>query len=140
MILLDTDHISEFERGASSVAKRLRDRLRQSTEQKAVSIVSVEELMRGWLTRIHQERNPVRQIVTYERLQSLVNSLSKWIILSWDMNAATTLLSLKNAKPRLGTMDLKIASIAIANDALLLSRNLRDFQQVPGLRVENWLD
>ena len=36
-------------------------------------------------------------------------------------------------------MDIKIASIAIANDALVLSANLRDFELVPGLRVENWL-
>ena len=37
-------------------------------------------------------------------------------------------------------MDLKIAAIALAHDALLLSANLRDFQAVPDLRVENWLD
>lgn len=40
---------------------------------------------------------------------------------------------------RIGSMDIKIASIAIANDALVLSANLRDFELVPGLRVENWL-
>ena len=39
-----------------------------------------------------------------------------------------------------GTMDLKIAAIAISHNALLLSRNLLDFQKVPGLRVEKWLD
>jgi tRNA(fMet)-specific endonuclease VapC len=37
-------------------------------------------------------------------------------------------------------MDLKIACIALAHEALLLSRNLVDFEKVPGLRVENWLD
>jgi tRNA(fMet)-specific endonuclease VapC len=37
-------------------------------------------------------------------------------------------------------MDLKIASIALAHDATLLTRNTRDFAQVPGLRIENWLD
>jgi predicted nucleic acid-binding protein len=36
-------------------------------------------------------------------------------------------------------MDLKISATALAKDALLLSANLHDFQQVPGLRVENWL-
>jgi tRNA(fMet)-specific endonuclease VapC len=37
-------------------------------------------------------------------------------------------------------MDLKIAAIALSHEALLLSRNLRDFNSVPDLRVENWLD
>jgi tRNA(fMet)-specific endonuclease VapC len=36
-------------------------------------------------------------------------------------------------------MDLKIAAIALANDALVLSANLREFGRVPGLRVEDWL-
>jgi tRNA(fMet)-specific endonuclease VapC len=40
----------------------------------------------------------------------------------------------------IGTHDLKIAPIALVNDATLLSANLRDFEQVPGLRVENWLE
>ena len=36
-------------------------------------------------------------------------------------------------------MDLKIAAIARVYDALLLASNLRDFERVPGLKVENWL-
>ena len=47
--------------------------------------------------------------------------------------------ALKQARTRVGTMDLKIASIAMANTATLLSRNLSDFERVPGLRVEDWL-
>lgn len=35
-------------------------------------------------------------------------------------------------------MDVRIASIVLANDALLISRNLRDFERVPGLGVEDW--
>jgi len=49
------------------------------------------------------------------------------------------MIVLRRAKVRIGTMDLKIASIALVHDALLLSANLRDFRQVPGLEVENWL-
>ena len=37
------------------------------------------------------------------------------------------------------TMDLKIAAIALVNDATLLTANKRDFEQVEGLRFENWL-
>jgi tRNA(fMet)-specific endonuclease VapC len=41
-------------------------------------------------------------------------------------------------KIRIGTMDLKIAAIALAHGATLLSRNLVDFKKVPGLTVEDW--
>ncbi len=36
-------------------------------------------------------------------------------------------------------MDLKIASVALVNEALLLTANRKDFEKVPGLRFENWL-
>jgi tRNA(fMet)-specific endonuclease VapC len=35
-------------------------------------------------------------------------------------------------------MDLKIASIALANDATLLTRNTKDFEKVHALRIEDW--
>ena len=45
----------------------------------------------------------------------------------------------KNLK-KIGLADLLIASISLANDALLVIRNLRHFRQVPNLRIENWAD
>jgi tRNA(fMet)-specific endonuclease VapC len=37
-------------------------------------------------------------------------------------------------------MDLKAACMVIANNALFLTANRRDFEKVPGLRFENWLE
>ena len=42
------------------------------------------------------------------------------------------------AKIRVGTMDLKIAAIALANDSTLLTRNIQDFSKVPDLKIEDW--
>jgi len=35
-------------------------------------------------------------------------------------------------------MDLKIAAIVLVHGAKLLSRNLKDFRQIPNLDVEDW--
>jgi hypothetical protein len=45
---------------------------------------------------------------------------------------------LRARKIRMSTMDLRIACIAIINDRILLTRNFRDFEKVPELRLENW--
>jgi tRNA(fMet)-specific endonuclease VapC len=47
---------------------------------------------------------------------------------------------LRSQKVRVPTIDLKLSAITLVNNALWLSANLSDFQRVPGLRVENWLD
>jgi tRNA(fMet)-specific endonuclease VapC len=61
-------------------------------------------------------------------------------ILLFDERAADQFEALRAAKIRVGTMDLKIAAIALVKPVLLRSANRGDFGQVPGLRVENWLE
>jgi tRNA(fMet)-specific endonuclease VapC len=102
-------------------------------------IISVEEQFRGWLAQIHWQHDPHERIATYQRLQWRIAFFAAWHVLPWDADAAHTLQELRRQRIRIGTMDLKIASIVLAHDATLLSRNLRDFHQVPNLRVEDWL-
>jgi tRNA(fMet)-specific endonuclease VapC len=59
-------------------------------------------------------------------------------LLDFDDRAAAEFRRLKAAKIKIGTMDLRIASIVLANDATLITMNLRDYQQVPDLKVEDW--
>ena len=106
----------------------------------AVSIVSVEEQMRGWLAAIARERQARRQVFGYGEFARLFDYFRAFTILLFDDTATDQFDNLRAAKIRLGTMDLKIAAIALVNKALLLSANRRDFEQVPGLRVENWLN
>lgn len=59
-------------------------------------------------------------------------------VLPFDESAAVKYQELRK-KSRIGTMDLKIASIVVANGATLLTKNSVDFQRVPGLKFEDWL-
>ena len=140
MILLDTDHFSAFQRRGVR-ADTLRDRMRDRAEETfALTIVTAEEEMRGWIAAIHRAPAGPEQVRFYDSLLALFRSLGKWTVIPFDAIAAKRFLDLKRQGIRVGTMDLKIAAIALAHDAMLLPANLRDFQAVPDLRVENSLD
>jgi tRNA(fMet)-specific endonuclease VapC len=142
VILLDTDHLSLVKYVDSDRGRRLADRLRALPADAvvAVSIVTVEEQMRGWLSAIAKERQARRQVRPYAELIGLFEYFRKYNIVPFDDQAAERFEDLRAAKLRLGTMDLKIAATALVNQATLLSANRSDFGKVPGLRVEKWLD
>ncbi len=139
MLILDSDHLTMLERRnpeAESLARKLAD----SGQPVATTIVCVEEQLRGWLVRVSVARTEDALLLAYQRLHRRINELSDLPIVPWQPAAAELFRQWRQQKLRVSTMDLRIAAIALANDAMLLSRNLRDFERVPGLKVENWLD
>ena len=140
MIILDTDHFTVLRYPEHSQYGLLSAKMRESPDPHFVTTaVSVEEQMRGWLAAIRRAHRVHDQILYYTRLVGMVRFVSKWQILPFNEPAADRFESLRKQYVRIGTQDLKIASIALEVGALLLSANLRDFERVPGLRVENWL-
>lgn len=140
MIVLDTDHISVLRYPENPIYARLESRLDMSPDDDFVTTaITIEEQMRGWLASIARQRKVHDQILYYTRLTGLVEFFSEWPLLPFNEPAADRFEALRAQGIRIGTMDLKIAAIALEADSLLLSANLRDFQQVPGLRVEDWL-
>jgi tRNA(fMet)-specific endonuclease VapC len=83
-----------------------------------------------------------RESLEAQRLETRLSALSQddiaTTIVSYDEKAAAEFERPRQAKIRIGTMDLKIAAIALANNATLLTRNLSDFGKVPDLRAEDW--
>ena len=64
--------------------------------------------------------------------------LSVFEVLQFTEAARSIYQDLKFQRIRIGTQDLRIASIVLAHEGILLSRNARDFDKVPNLIVENW--
>jgi tRNA(fMet)-specific endonuclease VapC len=138
MLLLDTDHVTLLDRGGPE-GHNIRTRLASiPKEEVAASIISYEEQMRGWLSVINSMRGVDRQIDGYRRLERLLEFYCETPLLPFDAKAVEQFQRLWVTRIRIGTMDLKIAAIAIANDATLLTRNLSDFSKVPDLRIEDW--
>lgn len=138
MLILDTDHMSALDRGWP-IGVALRTRLEAGSVPFGTTVVTCEELLRGRLAQLARCKDLDQLATLYDRLQERIRSLAPWLTLPWDANAAGILRQLQERRINIGTMDLRIASIVIANGATLLSRNLRDFERVPNLLVEDWL-
>ena len=138
MYLCDTDHMSLIEHGGT-LFDRIKARLRTVPQDDvATTIISYEEQMRGWLARIAQITAPERQISVYVELKRQLRNYCDIAVIEYDAKVVIEFKRLRQEGIRIGTMDLKIASIAIANDATVLTRNTQDFSRVPNLKFEDW--
>lgn len=137
-LILDTDHLTLLERGGSG-ALALEMRLDPIPESEIVTtIITYEEQMRGWLSHAAQASTTDKLITAYARLSRHVDTFTNFTIYPFDAAAAEQYEALRRRRIRIGTQDLKIAAICLAQDAMLLTRNLKDFNKIPGLRAEDW--
>jgi tRNA(fMet)-specific endonuclease VapC len=139
MVVLDTDHLSILEWGRAP-SDNLRQRLGQLSDQEVfATIVSFEDQTRGWLSYMARAKNLHSQVEAYRRLKRHLDTYRSIPVLDFDELAAVEFSRLRRLKLRIGTFDLKIASIAVSNGATLLTRNKADFERIPGLTIENWI-
>jgi tRNA(fMet)-specific endonuclease VapC len=138
MFLLDTDHLSIADQDTVEGFNLGRRLAAVPPDEVAVTIVTYEEQMRGWLAYLARARTASQQVEAYRRLRTHVERYRKIPLVDYDERAAAEFERLRQARVRIGTMDLKIAAIALANGATLLTRNLTDFRRVPNLRTEDW--
>ncbi len=139
MLILDTDSLSLLDRERLLKSSVLRENLEKfSPDDIFTTIIPFEEQMRGWLAFVARSKNLEQQIYAYQKLHRFLESYRNTRVLDIDEKAVKVFRELKSQKIRVGTMDLKIAAIAIANSAILVSRNLADFEQIPDLTVNDW--
>ena len=60
------------------------------------------------------------------------------MLLNYTVPADTLVADLRRQGVRVGTHDLRIAAVALTHGATLVTRNERDFRQVPGLTLVDW--
>ncbi|MES2464550.1 MAG: type II toxin-antitoxin system VapC family toxin [Armatimonadota bacterium] len=136
--LLDTDHCSVLQRGGSGY-DALADRLsRTPLDDYGTTIVSYEEQCRGWADRINRANTSSARIEAYSQLQENLRFYRGIAVWEYTANAELKFSEMVREKVRVGTKDLRIAAIALTVNAVVLTRNSRDFSRVPGLTVEDW--
>ena len=138
-VLLDTDHLSVLQWQEQPACDRLLARLDQlPADDVATSIVSFHEQVQGCLAYLNRSRKPEQIVTAYEKLEIIWRWFLKMNVAPYTSEAQVCFSRIKRLCPRVQTLDLRIASIAITTDSTLLPRNLRDFRQVSGLRFEDW--
>jgi len=74
----------------------------------------------------------------YHQLESLISDYAAAQVVPFGAAADEVFRELKQQKIRVGTMDLRIGAIAIANGMTVLTCNTVDFERIPGLSFEDW--
>ncbi len=139
MFLLDTDYAGIIQRKTEPAFSRLKQRTSaHDLTDFYFPIVAFHEQVMGANLYISRARNLAGVVHGYHLMQEVLVHFRSAQVLPFDDPAADTFEQLRKQRIRIGTMDLRIASIALGNDLTVLTRNVRDFQQVPNLRVEDW--
>lgn len=127
IFLLDSNAVIALLRGEPSVLARLR---RHRPQDFAISAIVEHELAYGAYKGRRVDEN-------LKRLDAL-----RFAVLEFDREDARCAGKIRAALAAtglpIGPYDILIAGQAIARDLILVTRNLREFERVPSLQVENW--
>jgi len=89
--------------------------------------------------RVCAARTLLEEVERYTKLQETLTYFTQIQVLSFDEAAAIEFRQLhQQQRIRVGTQDLRIAAIALANGCTIVTRNQRDFERIPGLTIEDW--
>ncbi|BAY24229.1 hypothetical protein NIES2100_40230 [Calothrix sp. NIES-2100] len=128
--LLDTCVISDFVKGEELTIKRLKS---STPSDIFMSSLTVMEVKYGLAI------NPQRAIKIQPLIETLLSTIT---IVSFGVaeaeQAAKIRSILKTAGTPIGAYDVLIASTALTHNHILVTSNIREFQRVPSLQIENW--
>lgn len=133
--LFDTDHVSLQERGHPPLRARLAAAPPGSV---AVCPVTVEEMVRGRLAILARRLDGDERVRGYAKLIATISFFSSVPIVAFDARCEARYQELVALRLRVGSQDLRIAAVALAQDLVVVNRNRRDFEKVPGLLIEDW--
>jgi tRNA(fMet)-specific endonuclease VapC len=139
MYLLDTNILTALHAGNSKVITAIE---RLDDPQIAITIITKVELIQGRISFLLKATSGQDLLRAQNLLSQTESLLAELEIVPFDRAAIEQfdLLLTNKSLRKSGRADLLIASIVLANRATLVSRNLKDFQNIPNLKLVNWMD
>jgi tRNA(fMet)-specific endonuclease VapC len=139
MYLLDTDTLSHLYSGNVNVVRNLKA---IEDSEVGITIITKAEVLRGRIDYVLKAENGANLLKAQELLFRTEELLSQLLIVPISQAASLEFERLRGVSKyrKIGRADLLIASIILVHRATLVTRNKRHFQQIPGLRIENWVN
>jgi tRNA(fMet)-specific endonuclease VapC len=129
--LIDTDIIIYSIKGNPKVRQRIAEK---ETIPKAISIITYGELLYGAKKSSQAEKNSA---IIYRLAEIFpIVGISRSVIEAF----ADVKVALERKGEKISEMDLLIASTALSLNYTLVSNNVRHYERIRGLKLENWMD
>jgi tRNA(fMet)-specific endonuclease VapC len=134
--LLDTDIITLIQFGHATVIRNLGAHVDLDV---ALSALSFQEQMQGWLGRLGKLATAAQHADWYDRLVTrMLPVWRRFDMLAFPQSAIQRFQQLRALRLNVGLMDLRLAAVALENNLIVVTRNARDFGRIAGLQTEDW--
>lgn len=142
MYLLDSDLFSNYRRerpGATPLVRRVEAERQAGTVR--LSILTVQETLHGAtgvVNSFRSQKKPEKFAAALRFLEVAVAEIHRFPVLGYDAASLQQLEHLTDGFKKPMKADLCLAAQALAHGLTVVTRNTRDFSQVPALRIETW--
>jgi tRNA(fMet)-specific endonuclease VapC len=133
--LFDTDHLTLYQHMHPPLMLRI---ARHPAGAVGICPINIEETMRGRLAPLGRVLTGNKHIQAYAHLVAAEEMFRLFPLVPFDAASEIQFQHLRAARLRVGTLDLKIAAIALTNNLTVLTRNRSDFGRIPALAIEDW--
>ncbi|UUO15624.1 type II toxin-antitoxin system VapC family toxin [Dolichospermum heterosporum] len=106
-----------------------------------VTTITLEEQLKGRLAIINKcnsNKNLQGLASAHRNLNLTQNFFCSVNLLEFNQAACESYQKLRQQKINSGSQDLRIAAIALVNQAIVVTQNYKDFIKVPNLSIEDW--
>lgn len=134
--LLDTDTFSLWRQGNESLALRLRPAL--ANQSVGISVITVEEQLGGWFALLRRTKTTEQEARVYSEISRSMQLFALIPVIPLSQASLQRFATLKTQKLNVGSMDLRIASLALEIGATVITRNRRDYERIPSVQQEDW--